>query len=366
MKTFAIAGSFLAVFLPIRCQAQSGAVIPQGGVGHATQASCIILKRMGPADEVTSHLYSFGIRGKQFQYVEGKLPEGFPFHGRLTDHDVRNLQSRGTEVLVLEAHYTAEDLKQAREDCRGETGKSPNQVDSNGQPAQTSDHAAVKTAPSQTPTPVSTPVSGPPTTPSSQTTNPPSPAQSQSTSCVLAVNSTQTGADIFVDDSFVGNTPSTVNIPAGKHTVVVRKTGFQDWVRTMNFYSGSITLSAELSRPTPDGQGDATKAPTSAAAPALPLTDPGPAPQHPVVPWIGVHAQNKGDAAVVTNVSAGGPAAKVGIQVGDIILALDGRLIKGRDFETIVATLKPGTDISVNYARGPAAHEVRLTVGSQD
>src|SRR5882762_6167681 len=63
-------------------------------------APCVILKRMGPADEITSHLYSFGIRGKQFQYVEGKLPEGFPFHGRLTDHDVRNLQGRGAEVVV--------------------------------------------------------------------------------------------------------------------------------------------------------------------------------------------------------------------------------------------------------------------------
>src|SRR5271166_6950349 len=93
---------------------QSGAVIPQGGAGHAGQASCVILKRMGPADEVTSHLYSFGIRGKQFQYVEGKLPEGFPFHGRLTDHDVRNLQGRGAEVIVLEPHYTSQELMQAR------------------------------------------------------------------------------------------------------------------------------------------------------------------------------------------------------------------------------------------------------------
>src|SRR5437868_13626519 len=104
---------------------QSGAVIPQGGVGHAVQASCVILKRMGPADQVTSHLYSFGVRGKQFQYVEGKLPEGLPFHGRLTDHDVRNLQGRGAEVIVLSSSYTAEELKQARDDCRGETGKSP-------------------------------------------------------------------------------------------------------------------------------------------------------------------------------------------------------------------------------------------------
>jgi hypothetical protein len=81
------------------------------------------------ADQITSHLYSFGIRGKQFQYVEGKLPEGFPFHGRLTDHDVRNLQGRGAEVVVLNPSFTSEDLKQARVDCQGETSKTPNQAD---------------------------------------------------------------------------------------------------------------------------------------------------------------------------------------------------------------------------------------------
>src|SRR5215469_16903301 len=126
----------LAVSIGIRCSAQSGAVIPQGGAGHADKASCVILKRMGPADQVTSRLYSFGVRGKQFQYVEGKLPEGFPFHGRLTDHDVRNLQARGTEVLVVESHYTAEELMEARAVCRGETGRTPNQAESKPAPSQ--------------------------------------------------------------------------------------------------------------------------------------------------------------------------------------------------------------------------------------
>src|SRR5579862_9612111 len=86
---------------------QSGAVIPEKAApGHAQKPSCVLLKRMGPADQVTSHLYSFGIRGKQFQYIEVKLPEGFPFHGRMTDHDVRNLQARGAEIIVLNQNDT--------------------------------------------------------------------------------------------------------------------------------------------------------------------------------------------------------------------------------------------------------------------
>src|SRR5215831_20851843 len=89
------------------CLGQSGTVIPEHGAGNAQPPSCVILKRMGPADQVTSRLYSFGIRGKQFQYVEGKLPDGFPFHGRMTDHDVRNLQGRGAEVIVLNQNFTS-------------------------------------------------------------------------------------------------------------------------------------------------------------------------------------------------------------------------------------------------------------------
>ena len=41
-----------------------------GAHAAASSEPCVILKRMGPADEVTSHLYSFGIRGKQFQAAD--------------------------------------------------------------------------------------------------------------------------------------------------------------------------------------------------------------------------------------------------------------------------------------------------------
>jgi hypothetical protein len=79
----------------------------------------VILKRMGPADEVTSHLYSFGLRGKQFQFVEGQLPKGVKFHGRLTDHDVREIEERGGRIVILEVHYTDASLRDARTSCFG-------------------------------------------------------------------------------------------------------------------------------------------------------------------------------------------------------------------------------------------------------
>jgi len=62
----------------------------------------------------------------------------------------------------------------------------------------------------------------------------------------ITITSTPTGAEMYVDENFVGNTPSTVNVPSGRHSISVKKAGFRDWVREMNLSGGTITLVAEL------------------------------------------------------------------------------------------------------------------------
>jgi hypothetical protein len=52
--------------------------------------------------------------------------------------------------------------------------------------------------------------------------------------------------EIEIDGNFMGDTPSTLNLPPGKHTVVVKKTGYADWTRTMTVGTGSVRLSAEM------------------------------------------------------------------------------------------------------------------------
>jgi hypothetical protein len=219
--------------------AQSGAVIPQGGSGHAAQASCVILKRMGPADQVTSHLYSFGIRGKQFQYVEGKLPEGFPFHGRLTDHDVRNLQGRGVEVIILNSSYTSEELKQARDDCRGETGKTPNQAEPKPALLQTPISTSAQAAALKTDSSGSGTILKESTAAQVQ-------QMGETNLTKLSVVSNPAGADIEVDGAFVGNTPSIVDVLVGDHTVTVSKNGYKSWERKLKASGGSVSLNVEL------------------------------------------------------------------------------------------------------------------------
>lgn len=62
----------------------------------------------------------------------------------------------------------------------------------------------------------------------------------------LSVESSVAGADIEIDGSFVGSTPSTLSVAPGQHTVTVKKKGYEDWTRSMNVAGNSVHLSAEL------------------------------------------------------------------------------------------------------------------------
>lgn len=64
----------------------------------------------------------------------------------------------------------------------------------------------------------------------------------------VAITSTPDGADIEVDGSFVGNTPSMVDLAAGGHAVVVRKSGFKAWNRNIKVSGGEVRLAAELEK----------------------------------------------------------------------------------------------------------------------
>jgi hypothetical protein len=70
-----------------------------------------------------------------------------------------------------------------------------------------------------------------------------------SVSAKLQMESDPPGADIEIDGSFVGNTPSDVQVTDGEHTVLVKKTGFKDWARKLKVSAGSsVHLNAELEK----------------------------------------------------------------------------------------------------------------------
>lgn len=191
---------------------------------------CVILKRLGGGSQAASHMYSFSLHGKSFQYVEGQIPEGVEFHSKLTDKDVQKIQAAGGRFVVLEPHYTQEDLEEVRKLCAAPGPPSP--------AAGNSPKAESKSA---------TPAPATPT----QTTTPATPAATAPTDtedlCTAVVKSAPDGADITVDGKYMGSTPSTLRLKAGDHTVLIHKSGFQDWQRTVTASPGGIvTIDATL------------------------------------------------------------------------------------------------------------------------
>ena len=61
--------------------------------------------------------------------------------------------------------------------------------------------------------------------------------------------STPTGAEILIDDKYVGNTPSEIDLSVGVHVVVFSMQGFTQWKRELTVMSGSeLTVSAILQK----------------------------------------------------------------------------------------------------------------------
>lgn len=90
----------------------------------------------------------------------------------------------------------------------------------------------------------------------------------------------------------------------------------------------------------------------------------------PANPWLGVYTNEANGRVIVARVAAGGPAEDAGIKPGDIILGVDGKLVKGMaDFyRKIWARGSAGVDIPVDVLPvGAASLDIKIiTVKSRD
>lgn len=65
----------------------------------------------------------------------------------------------------------------------------------------------------------------------------------------LSITSSPDGADIEVDGSFVGSTPSDLQLAEGDHSVTMKKAGFTTWERKLKVTGGSsVHLNADLEK----------------------------------------------------------------------------------------------------------------------
>ena len=72
----------------------------------------------------------------------------------------------------------------------------------------------------------------------------------------------------------------------------------------------------------------------------------------------------KAQGALVRKVEADGPAAKAGIEAGDIIVKVDGQMVeKSGDLPRIIGGIKPGTKSTLQVFRRGSAKDITVTVG---
>jgi hypothetical protein len=55
----------------------------------------------------------------------------------------------------------------------------------------------------------------------------------------VSLSSDPTGAEVYVDGEFHGNSPATLKLKPGKHTVSVKMSGYKDWSREISTEAGS-------------------------------------------------------------------------------------------------------------------------------
>lgn len=72
------------------------------------------------------------------------------------------------------------------------------------------------------------------------------PATADNSVAALDIGSVPDGAEIQLDGSFVGNTPSSLSVAPGEHSIAILKSGFKAWERRVKVLSGKIRITADL------------------------------------------------------------------------------------------------------------------------
>ena len=82
-------------------------------------------------------------------------------------------------------------------------------------------------------------------------------------------------------------------------------------------------------------------------------------------PYLGIMVGDTGSGAYVSTVTAGTPADKAGLKVGDVITAIDGKpTLSADDIGTVLAAYKPGQTVTlkVTHQNGTTG-QIKVTLG---
>jgi hypothetical protein len=180
--------------------------------------------------------------------------------------------------------------------------------------------------------------------------------RSYSTGEVTAeISSDPLGADIEIDGNFVGNTPSTVGIGAGEHTLRVSKSGYNRWERTLKSSTGQIKIAAVLE-------------PSTVTDPAPPANlSRGTAEEARIGVWSTANPTARHDGIEISGVQPNGPADGIGIRPGDLIIAIDGHYLYTIDeLRAELSQHEPGARLAIRYRHGRLTYDNYLALSSKD
>lgn len=78
---------------------------------------CLVLAPALPATGVAALNVSARSQRHAMVYLYGEYPEGVPYRNQVKDTDVDKFRAAGAKVIILDAHYTREDLEKAKQEC---------------------------------------------------------------------------------------------------------------------------------------------------------------------------------------------------------------------------------------------------------
>lgn len=87
------------------------------GTARTAKAPCVILSATEPSTGIATWSREGRARKHMLTYLAGEYPPGVPFRSSLKDKDVDKIKAKGGRVLILDPHYTHEDLDNAKQKC---------------------------------------------------------------------------------------------------------------------------------------------------------------------------------------------------------------------------------------------------------
>jgi len=84
----------------------------------AADSPCVILAPVEPPQGMATWSQVGRQQRHAMIYLAGEYPAGIPFRSQIKDKDVDKIRAKGGRVLILDSHYTRDDLDSAKKQCQ--------------------------------------------------------------------------------------------------------------------------------------------------------------------------------------------------------------------------------------------------------